>query len=92
MEMQDGHSFTVTNLGALGVTYFTPIINPPDAAILAVGKIEDKPVVSEDGKLTAKKVGRLTLVFDHRLIDGAPAARFLKTLRELLENPEHLEK
>ncbi len=88
---QGGHSFTVTNLGHLGITHFTPIINPPDPAILAIGSIEPKPSVTRDGGLTVKMKGHLTLVFDHRLIDGAPAARFLQTVRQLLENPGELE-
>ncbi len=87
---QEGHSFTVTNLGHLGVTHFTPIINPPDSAILAIGAIEPKPSVTSDGGLTVRRRGHLTLVFDHRLIDGAPAARFLQTVKTLLENPEAL--
>lgn len=89
---QQGHSFTVTNLGALGVTFFTPIMNPPDSGILAVGTVRARPHVTENGKITVKRIGYLTLVFDHRVIDGAPAARFLQTIRNLLENPEELEK
>ncbi|HDJ67278.1 MAG TPA: 2-oxo acid dehydrogenase subunit E2, partial [Nitrososphaeria archaeon] len=88
---QSGHSFTVTNLGALGVIYFTPIINPPDAAILALGTIKPQPYLTEEGEVKLKHVGYLTLVFDHRLVDGAPAARFLQTIKSFLENPEALE-
>jgi len=88
---QSGHSFTVTNLGALGVSYFTPIINPPDSGILALGKVEAKPVAAEDGRIVVKRVGYLTLIFDHRVVDGAPAARFLQTIKRLLEHPEQLE-
>jgi len=88
---QSGHSFTVTNLGALGVIYFTPIINPPDTAILALGTVKPQPYLTEEGEVKLKHVGYLTLVFDHRLVDGAPAARFLQTIKSLLENPEALE-
>jgi pyruvate dehydrogenase E2 component (dihydrolipoamide acetyltransferase) len=87
---QEGHSFTVTNLGMTGVTYFTPIINPPDCAILGVGAIILKPIISDDG-LMVGKVGHLTLVFDHRVIDGMPASRFLNEVKMLLEDPDKLE-
>ncbi|MEM3769755.1 MAG: dihydrolipoamide acetyltransferase family protein [Candidatus Bathyarchaeia archaeon] len=92
LEEQSAHSFTVTNLGALGIQYFTPIINPPDPAILAVGAIETEPFITEDGHVEPRKFGYLTLVFDHRIVDGAPAARFLVTVKEFLENPETMEK
>jgi pyruvate dehydrogenase E2 component (dihydrolipoamide acetyltransferase) len=87
---QEGHSFTVTNLGMAGVTYFTPIINPPDCAILGVGTIVVKPILSGD-KVVMGNVGYLTLVFDHRVIDGMPASRFLNEIKALLENPAELE-
>ena len=87
---QEGHSFTVTNLGMVGVQYFTPIINPPDCAILGIGTIIQKPIVVEDG-IKSARVGHLTLVFDHRVIDGMPAARFLNEIKTLLENPADLE-
>ncbi len=91
LEEQSNHNFTVTNLGALGIRYFMPIINPPDPAILAVGSIETEPYITEDGRIEPRKVGYLTLVFDHRVIDGAPAAKFLATIKEFLENPETME-
>ena len=91
LEEQLGHSFTVTNLGAMGILYFTPIINPPDSAILAIGSVETEPYVTEDGNIAVRKVGHLTLVFDHRIVDGAPAAKFLASVRELLEKPEVME-
>jgi pyruvate dehydrogenase E2 component (dihydrolipoamide acetyltransferase) len=84
-EMADG-TFTVTNLGTVGVEYFTPIINPPQAGILGVGKIMEKPVVLHGG-IHVRSMMTLSLVFDHRLIDGAPAARFLTKVKELLEQP-----
>ncbi|MEM1563307.1 MAG: dihydrolipoamide acetyltransferase family protein [Candidatus Bathyarchaeia archaeon] len=91
LEEQSNHNFTVTNLGALGIQYFTPIINPPDPAILAVGSIETEPYITEDGRVEPRKIGYLTLVFDHRIVDGAPAARLLASIKELLENPEIME-
>jgi pyruvate dehydrogenase E2 component (dihydrolipoamide acetyltransferase) len=80
-----GGTFTVTNLGMYGVDFFTPIINPPEAAILGVGKATEK-VVMIDGKIETKPFMMLSLSYDHRIIDGAPAARFLEKVRELIEN------
>jgi len=88
-DMADG-SFTVTNLGGLGVEYFTPIINSPQAGILGVGKILQKPVVLGGG-IHVRSMMTLSLVFDHRLIDGAPAAKFLARVKELLEQPAWVE-
>jgi len=79
-----GHTFTVSNLGAEGVTFFTPVINPPAVAILGFGTIDEKPVVRQ-GAVVAGKVGALSLVFDHRAVDGAPAASFLRRLRRIIE-------
>ncbi len=84
-EMADG-TFTVTNLGGLGVEYFTPIINQPQAGILGIGKIMEKAVVLQGG-IHVRSMLTLSLVFDHRLLDGAPAAKFLAKVKELLENP-----
>lgn len=84
-----GGSFTVSNLGMFGIESFTAIINPPQVAILAVAGIKDEPVV-RGGQVVAGKVLRLTLSADHRAVDGADAAAFLKTLRELLEAPAGL--
>jgi len=78
-----GGTFTITNLGMLGVDQFQPIINPPQAAILAVGRISQRPVV-EGEAIVVKPVATLSLAFDHRIVDGAPAARFLSRLREIL--------
>jgi pyruvate dehydrogenase E2 component (dihydrolipoamide acetyltransferase) len=79
-------TFTVTNLGMYGVEFFTPIINPPETAILGVGTIKQKPVI-DNGKISFKDFMYLCLSFDHRVIDGAEAAKFLQTLKRLLENP-----
>lgn len=81
-----GSTFTLSSLGMFGVEEFTAIINQPESAILAVGAILDKPVaVGKD--VAIRPVMKLTLSYDHRIIDGARAAAFLKTLRELIENP-----
>jgi len=84
-EMADG-TFTVSNLGAFGVGHFTPIINQPQAGILGVGAIQEKVAVLGGG-MHIRSMLPLSLVFDHRLIDGAPAAKFVAKLRELLEHP-----
>ncbi|MXW04595.1 MAG: 2-oxo acid dehydrogenase subunit E2 [Gemmatimonadetes bacterium] len=82
-------TFTISNLGMFGVDQFTAIINPPEAAILAVGRVKDTPVVV-DGKVEIKAMMSVTLSSDHRLIDGAVAGRFLSHLREILEQPLEL--
>ncbi len=84
-----GGSFTISNLGMFGISDFSAIINPPQAAILAVSGIEEKAVVQE-GKVVMGKVMRLTMSFDHRVIDGAAGANFIKTLQNFLENPAML--
>jgi len=81
-----GGTFTVTNLGMFGVDEFTPIINPPESAILGVGRIAEKPVVV-NGDIAIKPMMQLTLSFDHRAIDGATAAKFLQTLKKIIEAP-----
>ncbi len=82
-----GGTFTVTNYGALGGLWGTPIINPPEAAILGVGRIEDVPVV-RDGQVVVRPSIPLSLTFDHRIIDGATAQRFLNALIEHIEDPD----
>ena len=81
-----GGTFTITNLGMYEIDAFTPIINLPEAAILGVGRIQPKAVV-RDGEIVARQMWTLSLVFDHRLVDGAPAARFLQRIKQLVENP-----
>lgn len=80
-----GGTFTVTNLGALGIESFTPVINPPQTAILGVNTTEQK-FREKDGVIESYTSMSLSLTFDHRAVDGAPAARFLKDLKEALEN------
>jgi len=82
----EGGTFTITNLGIYDIESFTPIINPPQVAILGVGKIKEI-VVYRGEELTVIKVIGLSLSFDHRVIDGAPAARFLQSVKRYIENP-----
>ncbi len=84
-----GGTFTVTNLGVFDIDSFTPIINPPEAAILGVGRIVER-IARRDADLVWQQMITLSLTFDHRVVDGAPAAAFLQTLRELLQRPENL--
>jgi pyruvate dehydrogenase E2 component (dihydrolipoamide acetyltransferase) len=85
-EQMQGGTFTITNLGSCGIDAFTPIINPPQCAILGIGRIQRQPVVRGDTVMIREQV-TLSLTFDHRIVDGAPAARFLQTLVQLIENP-----
>ena len=80
-------TFTVTNLGMLGVDRFVAILNPPESGILAVGAMKKQPVVLEDDSIGVRPMMWLTLTYDHCVIDGAPAAIFLGRIKELLENP-----
>jgi pyruvate dehydrogenase E2 component (dihydrolipoamide acetyltransferase) len=82
----EGGTFTISNLGMFGVDQFTAILNPPQAAILAVGATEDRPV-AEDGQLVVRPMMTMTLTVDHRAVDGAPAAEFLQTVKASLEEP-----
>jgi len=82
-----GSSFTITNVGAIGGTHFTPILNHPEAAILGLGKMMDKPLAI-DGKVEIRKVLPLSLTFDHRVVDGAEAARFMNDIIRHLEDPD----
>jgi len=87
-EMSDS-TFSISNLGMYGVEHFTAIINPPNAAILAVGAAVEKPVV-RDGKIVVGQEMQATLSLDHRIIDGAMAAEYMRTLKQLIENPATL--
>ena len=81
-----GGTFSVSNLGMLDIDEFTAVINPPEAGILAIGRIAERAVV-HDGELTSRRRMRVTMSCDHRVIDGATGAQFLKTLKAMLENP-----
>lgn len=81
-----GGTFTITSLGSYEVDAFTPVINLPELAILGIGQIQDK-VVAHKGEICIRKMMTLSLVFDHRLVDGAPAAKFLQEIKQLIESP-----
>jgi pyruvate dehydrogenase E2 component (dihydrolipoamide acetyltransferase) len=85
-EEYTGSTFSVSNLGMLGIHEFTGVINPPEAGILAVGGVEETPVV-EDGVVVVRPMMKVTMSCDHRVIDGATGARFLQTLKGMLEEP-----
>lgn len=82
-----GGTFTLSNLGMYGIDRFTAILNPPQAGILAVGRVAKRPVVGEGDEVVVRPVATLTLTADHRVIDGAQAAQFMETLRAVLERP-----
>ena len=88
MELRGG-VFTITNIGVIGSTYFTPIVNYPETCILGTGKIEDRATVI-DGKIVIRKIMPISFTYDHRVLDGAEAARFMNDLKSLLEKPESL--
>jgi pyruvate dehydrogenase E2 component (dihydrolipoamide acetyltransferase) len=81
-----GGTFTVTNLGAYDVEMFNPVLVPGQTGILGVGRIAEKPAIRE-GQVVARHLMNLCLTFDHRVLDGAPAARFLQRVKQLLESP-----
>jgi pyruvate dehydrogenase E2 component (dihydrolipoamide acetyltransferase) len=85
----EGSTFTISNLGMFGIDEFTAIINPPDACILAVGGIQQVPVV-KNGAVVPGNVMKVTLSCDHRVVDGATGSAFLQTLKALLEEPVRL--
>ncbi|MGH7526770.1 MAG: dihydrolipoamide acetyltransferase family protein, partial [Gemmatimonadales bacterium] len=85
-EEYTGGTFSVSNLGMLDIDEFTAVINPPEAGIIAVGRIVEKPVAHE-GQVALRRRMRLTMSCDHRVIDGATGAKFLQTLKGMLENP-----
>jgi pyruvate dehydrogenase E2 component (dihydrolipoamide acetyltransferase) len=84
-----GGTFTISNLGAHDIETFAPVINPPQCAILGLGRIAYKPFALEE-QISARPVTTMTLVFDHRVVDGVPAARFLQEVKRNLEDAESL--
>ena len=84
-----GGTFTITNLGMYGVEVFIPIINPPEAAILGVGKVAEKPIIINK-EMQIKPIMYLSLSYDHRIVDGAPAAQFLQKVKQILEKSSEL--
>lgn len=87
MEEMKGSTFSITNLGRSGIEYFTPVLNTPESGILGVGSIQSTPVFGEDGQITRREMLPLSLTFDHRVLDGAPAGEFLSTVKNYLEHP-----
>ncbi|MDN6177824.1 MAG: 2-oxo acid dehydrogenase subunit E2, partial [Micrococcaceae bacterium] len=81
-----GGTFSISNLGMFGIDNFTAVINPPEAAILAVGATTEEPYV-QDGKLSSRRIMKITLTSDHRVLDGAVSAAFLRDLKRTLEEP-----
>jgi pyruvate dehydrogenase E2 component (dihydrolipoamide acetyltransferase) len=88
-EEYTGASFSISNLGMFGIDEFTAVINPPEAAILAVGAMTAKPVVREN-QIVVRQIMRVTMSCDHRAVDGATGAKFLQTFKKILENPLYL--
>ena len=82
-----GSTFTLTNLGMMRTEIFTPVINPPEVAILGIGRIIKKPAIVNENKISIRELAYLSLSYDHRIIDGADAARFLGKLAQLVESP-----
>ena len=85
-----GGTFTISNLGAIGGTYSTPIINTPETAILLVGRSRKVPVVVENDEVAVRLMMPMSLSYDHRLIDGGAAARFMNEVISYLESPSRL--
>jgi pyruvate dehydrogenase E2 component (dihydrolipoamide acetyltransferase) len=81
-----GSTFTISNLGSYGVEHFTPILNSPESGILGVGAVYETPVFKGE-KLDKRSILPLSLTFDHRVLDGAPAAAFLQSVKQFLEEP-----
>ncbi len=84
MDDLQGGTFTLTNLGQVEVDAFTPILNPPQAAILGIGRIARKPAVYQD-QVAIRSLMTLSLTFDHRIVDGAPAGAFLRDVKRAIE-------
>lgn len=85
-----GGTFTITNIGSIGGTFATPIVNHPEVAILGLGKIVDRLTIDKEGKIRVRKILPLSLSFDHRVVDGADAALFVNTIKETLEDPDRI--
>ena len=87
LEDLQGGTFTISNLGMFGIDRFTAILNPPQAAILAVGRVAKRAVVGDDDQIEVRQMASLTLTADHRVLDGAAAAQFLALIQRALEHP-----
>lgn len=86
----EGGTFTITNYGSIGALYGVPVIKSPEVAIIGIGTIYKKPAVAEDGSIVVQDTLPLSISFDHRIVDGADAGRFLQTIKRLLSNPDLL--
>lgn len=89
IDMRNG-TVTISNIGSVGGAWFTPVINYPEVAILGVGTIKQQPIVNEDGELAVGRVMKLSLSFDHRIVDGATAQSAMNNIKRLLADPELL--
>ena len=87
VDQMTGGTFSITNLGAYDIEAFDPLLNPPEIGILGLGRVEERPAVV-DGEIVIRSIGHLSLTFDHRAWDGAPAAEFLRKVVEHLKSPE----
>jgi len=85
-----GATFTISNLGGYDIDGFTPVINLPECCILGVGRIVRKPVINENDEIVPASMMVLSLSFDHRIVDGATAAEFLKDIKSYLEDPDNM--
>jgi pyruvate dehydrogenase E2 component (dihydrolipoamide acetyltransferase) len=85
-ELLTGGSFTISNVGTMGIESFTPVVNPPQTGILGVCALETRVKLGKNGEMIPYQAMSLSLSYDHRALDGAPASRFLKELKEYLEN------
>ena len=88
-DMRDG-TITISNIGSVGGGWFTPVINYPEVAILGVGTIAQEPVVNADGEIVVGRMMKLSLSFDHRIVDGATAQKAMNNIKRLLADPELL--
>ncbi len=89
-ESMAGRTISISNIGSIGGGWFTPVINQPDVAILGVGRIDKEPYVNEDGEIVVGRMMKLSLTYDHRLIDGGLAQHALNYMNKLLHDPELL--
>jgi len=90
MDEMKGGTFTISNGGVFGSLMSTPIINPPQSAVLGLHRIEQRPVVLSDGSIAARPMMYIALSYDHRLIDGREAVTFLKIIKDTIEDPARL--
>ena len=86
VDQMTGGTFSITNLGGYGIEAFDPLLNPPEIGILGLGRVEERPAIV-DGEIKIRSIGHLSLTFDHRAWDGAPAAEFLRLIVKYLRDP-----